>query len=101
MSGLRIHRFVGMNESILLRVGDCSTDGFTGSLASLGQSVVSGVKKLPVLRTVICQMHKGSGGEWETDLLHLIQHILVGRELAIQTKELLLLLGHRLENRGQ
>lgn len=45
-------RFVGTKGSVLLRIGDCSTDGLPGSLASLGQRIVSGVKILPVLRTV-------------------------------------------------
>jgi hypothetical protein len=63
MSGLRIHRFVGMKGNTLLRIGDCSADSLLGSLASLGQCIVSGVKILPVLRTVTCQIHTIPEGE--------------------------------------
>jgi len=41
----------------------------------------------------VFNIHKILEGEQDANLLHLVQHILVGGELAIETKELQFLLG--------
>ena len=52
MLELRRQRLVGTGTSVLLRIGDGSTDCFPGSLASFRQSIVPGIKILPVLHMV-------------------------------------------------
>lgn len=74
----------------LLRTGNRCSDSVLGGLAGLGERVVTRVEIFPILdrglasRQIGCIQH--------AHLLHFGQDILVRREFAVQTKELLLLL---------
>ena len=76
---------------VLLWIWDGSTDGFSGSLASLGQRIVPRVKVLPILDTVARKYTQETGNDklsLGTNFWHLGQHRLVSGERAIHVKEM-------------
>lgn len=92
----------GTRMDVLLWTGDGSTDRFLGGLAGLGQRIVSRVKILPILVRTVARQHREDTMNRKvslgTNFLHYRQHrLLLGRHLAIHSKELPLLLVQTLQ----
>lgn len=78
--------------SLLLGIGDGGPDGVLGGNAGLGESVVSRIEVFAILADgATCQDLNRLDSRLYAYLLHLVQDILVGGQLAVQAEELLLL----------